>query len=101
MDGGSWHCTGDREQDHPQEKEVKKSKMAVWGGLTNSCEKKRSEKQRGKGKIYSFECRVPKKSMRDKKAFLNDQCKEIEENNRMGKTKNLFKKIRDTKETFH
>ena len=38
---------------------------------------------------------------RDKKAFLSDQCKEIEENNRMGKTKDLFKKIRDTKETFH
>ena len=38
---------------------------------------------------------------RDKKAFLSDQCKEIEENNRMGKTKNLFKKIRDTKENFH
>ena len=38
---------------------------------------------------------------RDKKAFLSDQCKEIEENNRMGKTSNLFKKIRDTKETFH
>ena len=38
---------------------------------------------------------------RDKKAFLRDQCKEIEENNRMGKTRDLFKKIRDTKETFH
>ena len=38
---------------------------------------------------------------RDKKAFLSDQCKEIEENNRMGKTRNLFKKIRDTKATFH
>ena len=37
----------------------------------------------------------------DKKAFLNDQCKEIDENNRMGKTRDLFKKIRDTKETFH
>ena len=37
-----------------------KSKMVVWGGLTNSCEKKRSEKQRRKGKIYLFECRVPK-----------------------------------------
>ena len=37
----------------------------------------------------------------DKKAFLNDQCKEIEENNRMGKTRNLFKKIRDTRGTFH
>ena len=39
--------------------------------------------------------------MRDKKAFLSEQCKEIEENNRMGKTRDLFKKIRDTKEYFH
>ena len=38
---------------------------------------------------------------RDKKAFLNEQCKEIEENNKMGKNKDLYKKIRDTKETFH
>ena len=38
---------------------------------------------------------------RDKKAFLSDQCKEIEENNRMGKTRDLFKKVRDAKETFH
>ena len=47
-------CTGDRDQDHPQEKEMQKSKMAVWGGLTNSCEKKRSEKQRRKGRVYPF-----------------------------------------------
>ena len=46
----------------PMEKKCKKSKMAVWGGLTNSCEKKRGEKQRRKGKIYPFECRVPKNS---------------------------------------
>ena len=62
MDGGSWHCTGDRNQDHPQEKEMQKSKMAVLGGLTNGCEKKGSEKQRRKGKINPFECRVPKNS---------------------------------------
>ena len=43
-------------------KEMQKSKMAVWGGLTNSCEKKRSEKQRRKGKIKTSECRVPKNS---------------------------------------
>ena len=42
-----------------------------------------------------------KRARRDKKAFLSDQCKEIEENNRMGKTRDLFKKIRDTKVTFH
>ena len=45
------NCTGDWDQDHPHGKEMQKSKMAVWGGLTNSCEKKRSEKQRRKGKI--------------------------------------------------
>ena len=78
----------------PMEKRCKKSKMAVWGGLTNSCEKKRSKKKRRKGKIYPFECTVPKIARRDKKAFLSDQCKEIEENNRMGKTRDLFKKIR-------
>ena len=63
--------------------------------------KKRSEKQRRKGNIYPFDHRVPKNRRRDKKAFLNDQYKEIEENNRMGKTRDLLKKIRDTKGTFH
>ena len=53
---------GDREQDHPQEKEKQKSKMAVWGDLTNSCEKKISKKQRIKEKICPFECRVPQNS---------------------------------------
>ena len=48
--------------------------MAVWGGLTNSCEKKRSEKQRGKGKIKTSEFRVPKNT-KDKKDFLSEQCK--------------------------
>ena len=54
MDAGSWHCTGDRDQDHPHGKEMQKSKMAVWGGLTNSW-KKRNKKQRRKGKIYPFD----------------------------------------------
>ena len=48
----------DRNQDHPHGKEMQKSKMAVCGGLTNSCEKKRGEKQRRKGKIYPCECRM-------------------------------------------
>ena len=67
----------------------------------NSCEKNRSERQRRKGKIYPFECRVPKNSKEDRKAFLSNQCKEIDENNRMGKTRDDYKKIRDTKGTFH
>ena len=62
MAGGSGHCIGDTNQDHPQDKEMQKSNMAVWEGQTNSCEKKRSKKQRRKGKIYPFECRVPKNS---------------------------------------
>ena len=71
--------------------------MAVQGGLTNSCERKRGEKQRYKHLNVEFQ----KIARRDKKAFFNDQCKEIEENNRMGKTRDLFKKIRDTKGSFH
>ena len=51
--------------------------------------------------MYPSECRVPKNSKGHKKAFLSDQCKEIEENNKLGKTRDLFKKIRDTKGTFH
>ena len=62
MHRGPWHCIRDKDQDHPQEKEMQKSKMAVWKGHTNSYDKKRSENQKRKGKIGPFECRVPKNS---------------------------------------
>ena len=75
--------------------------MAVWGGLTSSCEKKRGKKQRRKGKIKHLNAEFQRIARRDKKAFFRDQCKEIGENNRMGKTRDLFKRIRDTKGTFH
>ena len=84
-----------------QGKEMQKSKMAVWGGLTNSCEKKRSEKQRRTGKIKHLNAEFQRIVRRVKKAFFSDQCKEIKENNRMGKTRDLSKKIRDTKGIFH
>ena len=71
--------------------------MAVWGGFTNSWEKKRNEKERYTHLNADFQ-RIAR---RDKKAFLSGQCKEIEENKRMGKTRDLFKKIRDTKGAFH
>ena len=90
---GSSHCTGDWDKDHPQEKEMKKSKMAVCRGLTNSCEKKRSKYTHLKGELQ----RIAK---RNKKDFLSDQCKEIEENNRIRKTRDLVKKLRDTKGTL-
>ena len=80
---------------------MQKTKLAVWRGLTNTCEKKRSNKQRKKERYKHLNAEFQRIARRDKKAFLRDQCKEIEENNRMGKTRDLFKKIRDTKGTFH
>ena len=74
--------------------------MAVWGGLKNSCEKKRSKEQRRKERYKHLNADFQRIARRDKKAFLCDQCKEIEENNRTGKTRDLFKKIRDIKGTF-
>ena len=90
-----------RSQDHPKEKEMQKRKMAIGGGLTNSCENRKA-KSKGEKEIYThLNAEFQIRARRDKKAFLNDQCKEIEENNRMGKTRDLFKKIRDTKGIFH
>ena len=76
------------------------SKMAVWGGLTNSCEKKRSEKQGENERYKHLNAEFQRIARRDKKAFLSDQCKEIEENNKMGKIRDLFKKIEIPREHF-
>ena len=65
-------------------------------------EKRREVKGKGEKERYShLNAEFQRTARREKKAFLSDQCKEVEENNRMGKTKDLFKKIRDTKGTFH
>ena len=64
--------------------------------------KRREVKSKGEKERYThFNVEFQRTSRRDKKAFLSDQCKETEENNIMGKTRDLFKKIRDTKGTFH
>ena len=64
--------------------------------------KRREAKGKAKKERYThLNAEFQRKARRDKKAFLRDQCKEIEENNRMGKTRDLFKKISDTKGTFH
>jgi len=64
--------------------------------------KRREEKSKGEKERYKhLKAEFQGLARRDKKAFLSDQCKEIEENNRMGKNRDLFKKIRDTKGTFH
>ena len=101
MDGDSWHCTGGRDQDHPQENEMQKGKMFVRGGLKNSEKRKDAKGKGGKERYTHLNAEFQRIARRDKKAFLGDQCKEIEENNRMGKTRDFLKKIRDTKETFH
>ena len=101
MDEGSKHYIGGSDQSYTKEKVMREGKVIIWGGLTNSWEKKRSERQRRKGKIYPTECRDPETARRDKNIFLGEHCKEIEKNNRIKKTRDLFKKIRDTKVTFH
>ena len=64
--------------------------------------KRREVKSKGEKERYEhLNAELQRIARRDKKAFFSDQCKEIEENNRMGKTRDLFKKIRDTKGTFH
>ena len=101
MDRGLWHCTWGSDQDHSQEKEMQKGKMVVWGGLLNSWEKKRHESKGEKERYTHLKAESKRIARRDKKSFLSDQCKETEGNNRMGKIRALFKKIRDTKGIFH
>ena len=82
----------------------KKCKKAKWlcEEALQITEKRREVKGQGEKERYThLNTEFQTKARREKKAFLHDQCKEIEENNRMGKTRHLFKKIRDTKGTFH
>ena len=81
----------------------KKCKKAKWLSeeVLQIAEKGRQEEGKGEKERYTdLNAEFQRIARRDKKAFLSDQCKEIEENNRMGKTRDLFKKIRDTKGTF-
>ena len=81
----------------------KKCKKAKWlsGEALQIAVKRREVKSKGKKERYKHLNAEFQRTARDKTAFLSDQCKEIEEKNRMGKTRDLFKKIRDTKGTFH
>ena len=93
------HCIGGADQNHSQEEE-----MAKWLSEEASqiVEKRREAKGIGEKERYThLIAEFQRIARRDKKAFLSEQCKEIEENNRIGKTRNLFKKIRNTKGTFH
>ena len=93
--------TGSGEQNHPKEKRCKKTQWLSEEDL-QIAEKRRDAEVKGEKERYiDLNAEFRRIARRDKKAFLSDQCKEIEENSRMGKTRDLFKKIRDTKGTFH
>ena len=85
----------------PKKKKRKKAKWLSEEAL-QIAEKRREVKSKGEKERYThLNAEFQRIARRDKKAFLNNQCKEIEENNRMGKTRDLFKKIRDTKGTLY
>ena len=89
------------DQDNPQGKEKQKGKWFSEEAL-RIAEKRREAKGKGEKERYiHLHAEFQRIARRDNKAFLRDQCKETEENDRMGKTRDLFKKIRDTKGTFH
>ena len=85
----------------PKKKKCKEAKWLSEEALQRA-EKRREVKGKGEKESYAhLNAEFHRIARRDKKVFFGDQCKEIEENNRMGKTRDLFKKIRDTKGTFH
>ena len=85
----------------PKKKKYKKAKRLSKEAL-QIAEKRREAKSKGEKERYThLNAEFQRIARRENKAFLSDQCKEIEENNRMGKTRDLFKKIRDTKGIFH
>ena len=85
----------------PMEKKCKKAKW-LFGEAIQIAVKRREAKSKGEKERYThLNAEFQRIARRDKKSFLSDQSKEIEENNRMGETRDLFKKIRDTKGTFH
>ena len=92
---------GGSDQGHIQEKETQKGKWLSDEAL-QTAEKRGEAKGKGEKEKYThLNAEFQRIARRDKKAFLSDQCKEIEQNTRMGKTRNFYKKIKDTKGTFH
>ena len=85
----------------PKKKKCKKAKWLSEEALQIAVNRREVKSKGEKERYTHLNAEFQRIARRDKKAFLSDQCKEIEENNRMGKTRDLFKKIRDTKGTFH
>ena len=85
----------------PQKKQCEKAKWLSEEALQIAVKRRKAKSKGEKERYKHLNAEFQRTARRDKKAFLSDQCKEIEENNRKGKTRGLFKKIRDTKGTFH
>jgi len=85
----------------PVEKKCKKAQWLSEEALQIAVKRREAKTKEEKKRYTHLNAEFQRITRRDKTAFLSDQCKEIEENNRMGKTRDLFKKIRDIKETFH
>ena len=85
----------------PKKKKCKKAKCLSEETLQIAEKRREAKGKREKERYTYLNADFQRIAQRDKKDFLSDQCKEIEENNRMGKTRDLFKKVRDTKGTFH
>ena len=83
------------------EKKCRKAKWLSGEALQIAVKRREAKSKREKERYKHLNAEFRRIARRDKKTFLSDQCKEIEENNRMGKTRDLFKKFRDTKGTFH
>ena len=85
----------------PWKRNAKKAKWLSWEALQIAMKRREVESEGEKERCKHLNAESQRIARRDKKAFFSDQCKETEKNNRMGKTRDLFKKIRDTKGTFH
>ena len=85
----------------PMEKKCKKAKWLSGEALQIAVKRREAKSKEKKERYKHLNAEFQRIARREKKAFLSDQCKEIEENNRMGKTRDIFKKIRDTKGAFH
>ena len=85
----------------PKKKKCKKEKQLSEEALQIAEERREAKGKGGRERYNQVKGEIQRKVRRDRKAFSSDQCKQLEENNRMGKTRDLFKKIRDTKGTFH
>ena len=94
MDRGSWRCTGGSDQDHPQKKKCKKAKWLSEEALQIAEKRRKAKVKEEKERYTHLNAEFQRIARRDKKAFLSDQCKDIEENNRMRKTRDLYEKIR-------